>query len=120
MKKAYKLTPEEYKTKCEEIRGIVYHHGYHSNQTGKDYLSENTSERVRNRYEKLKAEVDETEIPDDFFFFHNADLYNLYLNRDTDEPITARELYNIVSAISKAVKDAKDSAVSSSYWNGGF
>ena len=56
-------------------------------------------------------------IPNDKTFFRGTDIYNLWLNRDTDEPITARELYNIIASISKEIKDAESSARSAANWN---
>ena len=115
MKQAYNITPEEYGRYHAEMCGIVYNHGHHDNLTGKDYISEGTSSRVKNRYEKLKKIVGETVKPENPFFFRNTDLYNLYLNRYRDEPITAKELYNIVSEISKAIDDVRSSAGWSDY-----
>lgn len=121
MKKAYTITPEEYLEKKREIDGIGYRHGRFDRKTGKYKLAESTSDRVRKRFDKLTKEVKETPVPNNRLFFKNPDIYNLWLNRDTDEPITARELYNIVEAIGKAIGEAESSArtaASFANWDG--
>ena len=110
MKKAYTITPEQYHDKRAEITAIGYRHGWQNRETGEYKLADGTSDRVRKRFDKLTKEVKETPVPDNRLFFKNPDIYNLWLNRDTDEPITARELYNIVEAIGKAIGEAESSA----------
>lgn len=110
MKKAYAITPEQYHDKRATITAIGYHHGWCNRETGEYKLAEGTSTGVKNRFDKLTKEVKETPVPDNRLFFKNPDIYNLWLNRDTDEPITARELYNIVEAIGKAIGEAESSA----------
>ena len=116
MKKAYTITPEEYYKKLDEIRKIEYNYGY---QCGPDYrqyrLSSSTPEKIKKRYEKLKSETENLPKPKDSVFFRNTDLYNLWLNRETDEPVTAKELFNIVTGISGAIDAAKSAAVWSNF-----
>ena len=110
MKKAYKITPEQYRKNLYEIREIGYKNGWSDPNTGICRLANNTNPRTRKRFENLKKECDEMPIPKDKTFFLGTDIYNLWLNRDTDEPVTARELYNIVADLSKAISDAKSSS----------
>ena len=118
MKKEYTITPAEYKAKVREINDIGYRHGHFNRERGEYELANNVPDRVRNRFNKLRMEVEQTPRPKDKIFFANEDLYNLWLNRDTDEPITARELYNIVLTIGREIESAENRAVSSATWNG--
>ena len=118
MKKAYTITPDEYHELRQEIHKIDYRYGYecgsgHSQRR----LSPSTPERTRKRYEKLTAECEAMPKPENHLFFRNPDLYNLWLNRYTNEPITARELYNIVAGIAESIGDAEDRAKSSAAWS---
>lgn len=118
MKKAYTITPAEYVEKKRKIEEIGYKNGWFKPERGEYELARDTPERIKGRFDKLTKEVKETPIPKENIFFINEDLYNLWLNRDTDEPITARELYSIVSAIGWAIKDAEGRAISSAIWDG--
>ena len=121
MKKAYTITPDQYLEKKAEIRKIGYNNGWEDYRTNKYVLSEGTPERTRRRFEKLTKECEEMPMPSDRIFFRGTDIYNLWLNRDTDEPITARELYNIIASVSEEIKEAESSARSAaaySNWDG--
>ena len=115
MKKAYSITPDQYHEKQVQIRDIAYKNGWYNYETGKYRLSDTTPERTRKRFEKLTKECEEMPIPNDKTFFRGTDIYNLWLNRDTDEPITARELYNIIASISEEIK-ATESMARSAGW----
>lgn len=117
MKKAYTITPDQYREKQIQINHIGYKNGYSDPKTDKYTLSSHTNPRTRERFEKLTKECEEMPIPSDKTFFLGTDIYNLWLNRDTDEPITARELYNIIASISEAIKQAESSAKSSAAWS---
>ena len=90
MNKAYTITPEEYCGKSSEIRRIEYSYG-------DDAIY--APARIRSHYKNLKKICADFEEPADSMFMRNADLYNLWLNQDTTEPITARELFNIINGI---------------------
>lgn len=115
MKKAYSITPDQYHEKKAQIRDIGYKNGWYSYETNKYRLSDSTPERTRKRFEKLTKECEEMPIPNDKTFFRGTDIYNLWLNRDTDEPITARELYNIIASISEEIKSAESMARSAGW-----
>ena len=117
MKKTYTITPDQYREKQSQINNIGYKNGWYDYETNKYRLSDSTPERTRERFEKLTKECEEMPIPSDKTFFLGTDIYNLWLNRDTDEPITARELYNIIASISEEIKDAESSAKSSAAWS---
>ena len=117
MKRAYTITPEQYSKKQAQIREIGYKNGRYDYETNKYRLLSSTPERTCKQFEKLTKECEEMPIPSDKTFFRGTDIYNLWLNRDTDEPITARELYNIIASISEEIKDAESSAKSSAVWN---
>ena len=97
MKQAYKMKLEDYWKKRGQVNDIRYRYSVGYNDT----LNEKTPEKVVKRYKKLKTEMEEMPKPDSQLFFLNTDIYNLWLNRDTDEPITARELYNILEATAR-------------------
>ena len=118
MKRAYTITPEQYHEKRKEIEHIGYKNGHSDPQTGKYTLSPYTNPRTRKHFENLTKECDEMPIPDDKTFFLGTDIYNLWLNRHSDEPVTAKELYNIVASISQAIKQAESSARSAANWSG--
>lgn len=118
MKRAYTITPEQYHEKRKEIERIGYKNGHTDPQTGKYTLSSYTAPITRKRFENLTKECDEMPIPDDKTFFLGTDIYNLWLNRHSDEPVTAKELYNIVASISQAIKQAESSARSAANWSG--
>lgn len=115
MKKAYTITPEQYREKRKEIERIGYKNGHSDPKTGRYTLSEETNPRTRKHFENLTKECDEMPIPDDKTFFLGTDIYNLWLNRHSDEPVTARELYNIIAIISGEIKDAKSMARSAGW-----
>lgn len=117
MKRAYTITPEQYHKKQAQIREIGYKNGRYDYETNKYRLLSSTPERTCKQFEKLTKECEEMPIPNDKTFFRGTDIYNLWLNRDTDEPITARELYNIIASISKEIKDAESSARSAANWD---
>ena len=93
MKKAYKLTPEDCWRKQGQIREIEYK--YKNTVTGEI----DASPRIAKRHKKLTEEVNSMPLPPCQLFMNNADIYNLWLNKNTSEPVTAKELYNIVSAM---------------------
>jgi hypothetical protein len=117
MKKAYTITPEEYREKQKEINDIDYKYGYDCGRNHSCHrLSVKTPEKVRQRYEELNKECNEMPMPNSGVYFRGTDIYNLWLNRNNDEPITARELYNIVTAIFGEIGDAENRA--SYEWDG--
>lgn len=122
MRKAYTITPDEYREKRREINNIGYKNGWNDPKTGRYTLSEGTGPGTRKRFENLTRECDGMPKPEDKLFFMGTDIYNLWLNRDTDEPVTARELYNIIKtvgdAISQAESNARSSAVVWDTWGG--
>lgn len=111
MKKAYTITPEEYKFKAEQIRNIEYKYGDKA-----AYAPETT----KKRYDKLVKECAEFPTPANRsanrIFMTNTDLYNLWLNQHTDEPITAKELFNIIKGITEVMSDKISTA--SYQWDG--
>lgn len=117
MKKAYTITPEQYREKQREINKIGYKNGWSDPKTGIYTLSEGTNPRTRKHFENLTKECDEMPKPKDKLFFMGTDIYNLWLNRHTDEPITARELYNIIKTVGEAISQAESNAKSSAVWD---
>jgi len=117
MKKAYTITPEKYKKNRETICDIKRKYNY-PQDSGWTYFDgttaeDHTPESVKEKYKKAKKENDAFKVPDDDIFLGNPDIYNLWLNRNTDEPITAKELYNIVTALLSTIDDAENRASSS-------
>ena len=102
MKKAYAITPERYRSNIKVMEDARYHHG--------ESLV-NAPESVKKKCIKAaKENATIGELPKERIFFENEVMYNLFLNRDTDEPITARELYAIVQTLSEAIEEAEDRA----------
>ena len=121
MKKAYTITPEKYKKNRETICDIKRKYNY-PQESGWRYLDgttadDRTPEKVKEQYKKAVEENKTFVKPKNDIFLSNTDIYNLWLNRDTDEPITARELYNIVSRLLEEIEDAEDRAESSAIWS---
>ena len=113
MKKAYTITPDRYTENNGIIRDVEYNYGHQESE--ETYMGfkfktvvdiEDVPKYKRKRYERAVRENAEVVKPslNNSIFFYNEDNYNLWLNRDTDEPITARELYNIVRAIETAIR----------------
>lgn len=117
MKKAYKITPAQYKAKQEEIKRIGYKNGWDDRETGEWRLSDDTNPRTRKHFENLVKECEEMPKPSNKVFFKGTEIYNLWLNRYTDEPITASELYNIVESIAEVISEAESRAKSEAHWN---
>ena len=120
MKQSYNITPKQYKENKKLIRDIKAKYNYPQEKEWK-YLDgttadDHTPEKVKKQYKKAVEENKAFEAPKNRVFLANTDIYNLYLNRDTDEPITARELYNIVTAIFGEIEDAENRA--SYEWDG--
>lgn len=118
MKKAYTISPEQYRANEVLIYEIKNKYNY-PQEGGWRYLDgttaeEHTPESVKKKWKKATEENKKFKKPRSRFFTKNDDLYNLWLNRDTDEPVTARELYNIVASIREAIADAESRASSSS------
>ncbi len=90
MKKAYTITLEDYKRKIEKLRIIEQKYGDNA---------EFASEKIKKTYDKLVKECAEFPKPKNPLFMESADLYNLWLNRNTDKPITTRELFDITTAV---------------------
>lgn len=101
MKKAYTITPKEYFKKLDELDEIEYRHGEDAKYA---------SERIQKKYKRLTEQTKAFKEPKDAMFLRNADLYNLWLNKDTDEPITAKELFNIINGITGEMRDDISSA----------
>ena len=121
MKQSYNITPKQYKDNEKVIDKIKYKYNY-PQEKGWRYLDgttaeEHTPEKVKEQYKKAVEENKAFAKPKNDIFLSNTDIYNLYLNRDTDEPITAMELYNIVSCLLDEIEDAEDRAESSSIWD---
>ena len=122
MKQSYNITPKQYNDNRYIIRKSKEKYNY-PQEKGWRYLDgttseERTPEKVKEQYKKAVEENNAFDVPKNKVFLANTDIYNLYLNRDTDEPITARELYNIVSCLLEEIEDAEDRAESSSIWDG--
>lgn len=101
MKKAYKITPQKFQQNCETISRIEYKYGSHIPET------------MKKGYDKIKAQNAEFEKPDkSFFYMENEFVYNLYLNRNEDEPVTSRELYAIVNTL----LEKTDSMIRTATW----
>ena len=107
MQKAYKLTPAEYQKKRDEMSKIVYRYGDDARHA---------PEEIREKYNKLKEETKLFPIPEFdecSMFFRNPEIYNLWLNRDMDEPVTSRELFKIIWAVKQEIEDAASRAACS-------
>lgn len=109
MKKAYTITPAQRQENIKIMSNARYHYGSLAN----------APEEVKARCRKAAEEnATITELPKDDLFLENEVMYNLFLNRDTDEPITARELYIIVRTIKEAIDEAERSAkLASANWD---
>lgn len=99
MKKAYTITPEQYRENIRIMDKARYQYGDLAN----------APERTRKKCTKAASENLKVERPEDRLFFENEAIYNLWLNRDTDEPITARELYTIVATLAQEIRNAASS-----------
>ena len=100
MKKAYKITPQKFQQNCEAISRIDYKYGSHIPET------------MKKGYDRMKAQNAEFEEPKQSFYMENEFVYNLYLNRNEDEPITSRELYAIINTLIEKT----DSMIRSATW----
>lgn len=100
MKKAYKITPQKFQQNCEAISRIEYKYGSHIPET------------MKKGYDRMKAQNAEFEEPKLSFYMENEFVYNLYLNRNVDEPITSRELYAIVNTL----LEKTDSMIRTATW----
>lgn len=107
MKKAYTITPNKYRENVKLQNNTRWKYGE----------VKYAPESLRKKCTKAAEENLNVQLPEDELFFENADIYNLWLNRDTDEPITARELYEIVMAIGKSIKDAESNARTAAAWS---
>ena len=121
MKKAYTITPEKYEKNRDTIYDIKYKYNYPHEGSWR-YLDgttadDHTPEKVKKKYNKAVEENKTFVKPENDIFLSNTDIYNLYLNRDTDEPITAREFYNIVTALLSGIDEAEDRAETSAVWS---
>lgn len=126
MKKAYTITPAQYDANVKTMNDIEYRTGYskataHHRLLSGQTIEETTPKKTKDRYNKAYEENKGVKVPSNEFFFINEVLYNLWLNRDTDEPITAREMYAIVNTICEEIDAAESSASSAAYyanWDG--
>ena len=113
MKKAYTFTPQQRQKNIKIMADARYKYG--SDLT-------KAPEKVKAKCTKAASEnATFTDLPENTMYLDNEVMYNLYLNRDTDEPITARELYVITETIFKAIWKAEDRAkTSAAYanWDG--
>ena len=133
MKQSYAIGPEKYSKNIDTMNEIEYNTGYtHKDAkkvnpfTGKT-KAESTPKNLVTKYEKAYAENKqfEKQLPkgeerEEFLesaFCENDTMFNLWLNRNTDEPITARELYQVVKVLLGEVDDAETRA-SLSGWDG--
>lgn len=74
-----------------------------------EYRFGNNTERMpkttAQKYNKALEENGGFELPTDRFFMTNDVVYALFKNRDTDEPVTARELYIIIETLRGKISD---------------
>lgn len=82
---------------------------------GKIHLSEKTPKKVKTEYENLKKKVENYQEPDEAFFKRSDALYKLWVNRDCEEPITFKMLYDVVAEVSYAIREAEANASYSNY-----
>ena len=101
MKKAYTITPAKYFDNLKYIRSVEYRYGEDTSDYPKTTLK---------KYEKAVKENASVEKPKASLFFKNEVMYNLWLNRETEEPVTAKELFTIVSTLNEYFKDKISSA----------
>lgn len=101
MKKKCAITYKEYKEKIEKLHIIEQKYGDNAKFA---------SEKTKKTYDKLVKECAEFPRPSNPLFMESADLYNLWLNRNTDEPITIRELFDITTAVMEVMSRKISSA----------
>lgn len=94
MKKKYKITPDQYRDKIDKMYDITYKTGYDGIKN-----ADRCSRYLKEKYDKYHEETSKMDIPEDKLFFMNEVIYNLYLNRNEDEPVTSKELYKIIETV---------------------
>lgn len=100
--------PAKYYELLQTIRDIEYKYG--------DNVA-NMPKSTAKRYEKALSEIAEIETPEGedyarFFDTRTPELYDLWLGRESDEPVSKRELYAIVKDILSRVERVDSSIVS--------
>ena len=103
--------PAKYYELWDTIREIEYKYGKNVADMPKT---------TAKRYEKVKKEMTEIEVPKGedyprFFEPRTPELYNLWLGRESDEPVSKRELYAIVKDILSRVERVDNSITSHIY-----
>ena len=82
---------------------------------GKIHLSNKTPKKVKTEYENLKKKVENYQEPENVFFGRSDELYKLWANRESDEPVTFKMLYDVVVEVADAIRRAEISASYSNY-----
>ena len=109
MKKSYKVSPKEYNEAKHNLYRIEYHYGYNG-KNGKSLVDgagrtfEKRYPEIAKQYKESEEIVNNTPVPENDLFFKNVFMYNLWLNRKEDEPITSRELYAILNTLAEEMK----------------
>ena len=109
MKKSYKVSPKEYNEAKHNLYQIEYRYGYNG-KNGKSLVDgagrtfEERYPEIAKRYKEAEEIVKNTPVPENDMFFKNVFMYNLWLNRKEDEPITSRELYAILNTLAEDMK----------------
>lgn len=103
--------PLKYYELLQTIREIEYKYG--------DNVADMPKTTAK-RYEKAKKEMAKIEFPTDddyvrFFDTRTPELYDLWLGRESDEPVSKRELYAIVKDILSRVERVDSSITSHIY-----
>ena len=83
--------------------------------TPRNVFRDSTPEDVKKRYKQLQRKIRDFKRPEWSIFLKNDALYTLWCNRNSSDSITAKELYDIVEGIGRAIYKVEANAAYSSF-----
>lgn len=112
MNNSVKNIPARYWELSDIINDIEYNYGNDTNSM---------PDSIAKRYEKAKKEMEELKVPKGaeysrFFDANYPALYDLWLKKDSDKPITGKELFSVVNALLDKIRKV-DSSIASHIWS---